>query len=129
MLVCLCIIWVFKLLRNIDIRVFLLHAQRRQEALFDAGADIPGIVDEDHLRPVMAYQLSAFFADGIGHDDDRAVAFYGAHKGKPDALVAAGGLHDNRVRPYLPFFFRFGDHVVCGPCLNGAADVQSFKFH
>ena len=61
--------------------------------------------------------------------DDGAVSLHSPHEGKTDALIAAGGFHDDRVGFYHSFFFRLADHIVGRSCLDGAAHVQTFKFH
>lgn len=127
--VCLCVVRILKLLGDIDFGIFPFHAQRCLEAFFDAGADIPRVVDKDHFRPVVVHQFATLFADRIRHDDDRAVSFHSSHEGKPDALIAAGRLHDDRIGFYLSFPFRFADHIVGRSCFYGAAHVQSLKFH
>ena len=84
-------------------------------------------MDQDHLGAVVLHQFPALFADRIRHDDLRLIAAHGPHQSQTDPLVAAGGLHDDRILVDQPLFFRFTDHIVRGPRLDGAAHVQPLE--
>ena len=123
------VVRVFKLLGHEHFGVLRLHSQCAVQALLDALADIPGIVDQLDLRPVVAHQLAPLLADRIGHDDDRPVPLHRAHEGQADALVAAGGLDDDGI--FVDQTFPLGglDHIQRRPGLDGAAHVQRLHLH
>ena len=123
------VVGVFKLLGHEHLRVLRLHPQGAVQALLDALADIPGVVDQLDLGPVVAHQLAALLADGIGHDDDGPVALHRAHEGQTDALVAAGGLHDDAVLVNQPCPFGGLDHVQGRAGLDGASHVQGLHLY
>ena len=106
-----------------------MHAKCRLQAFFDAGADVSGVVDQNYLCAVVAYQLSALLADGIRHNDDGAVAFHRAHQRESDPLVAACRLDNDRVLMDQTAFLGVADHIVGSARLDGAAHVQSLKFY
>ena len=85
-------------------------------------------MDQNDLRPVMTHQLATLLADGIGHDDDGFVPAHGTNERQADALVAAGGLHNDGVRLDEAFLLGIADHVVGRAGLDGTADIQAFKF-
>ena len=120
------VVRVFKLLGNEDLRVFRLHFHGAVQALLHAFANVSGIMDELDFRPVMTDQLPPLLTDGVRHDDDCPVAFDRTDQRQADALVAAGGLHDDAVRGKETFLFRLFDHIQRGAGFDGAADVQRF---
>ena len=121
------IIKVGELVRHIDVRVFCRHLMGKVNAVANALADIILIVNENDFRAVLLHQLSPLLTDGVGHDDDHPVALHRAHKGQADALVAAGGFHDDGafmdIAPLLCLFY----HIKSSPGLDGAAHIQSLK--
>ena len=123
------VVRVFELLGNEDLRIAGLHIHGALKAFLHALADITGVMNQLDFSAVMTDQLSAFLAHGVGHDDDRPVAFDRADQRQADALVAAGGLHDDGVRLDQAFLFRLLDHVQGGARFNGTADVQRFHFN
>ena len=120
---------IFKLLRHIDLRVLLCHPHGNGKALVNTVADVSGIMDQDHLRPVMPHQFSALLADGIRHDDDRPVSPDRPDQRQADALIAAGGLHNNGILLDQAFLFRLKNHVVRRSGLNRASYIQSLEFY
>ena len=125
-LLCHCIIGIGELLRYKHPGIFFLHAQRRLQALIDAGADITGVMDQPDLCPVMTDELGALLTDRVRHDDDRAVSPDSTDQRQADPLVSARGFHNDRVGTDDSLFFRLHDHVERGPRLDGSAHIEPF---
>ena len=123
------VVHVGELIRHIDIGIFFRHFSGERDALIDTVTDVSGIMDELHFRSVLMHQKPPLMADGVRHDNNHTVAFYGAHQSKTDALIAGGGLHDNRTFMQFTACFRLIDHIQCDPCLDGAADIHTLKFY
>ena len=120
---------VFKLLGDIHLGVPGRHVQGGFQAAADAVPNVPAVVDQHYLRPVVAHQLAALLAYRIGHDDNGAVPPHRPDEGQADPLVAAGGLHNHGVRPDSPLLLRLENHGEGGPGLDGAAHVYPLEFH
>ena len=99
------IVDVGELLGHEYIRVLPCKTQGSLQTFVDAGADVAGVMHQLHMRTIVAHQLPSLFADGIGHDNDGLVAFDGTDEGKTDALIAAGGFHDDGIFVEQAFFF------------------------
>ena len=125
-LLCHCIIGIGELLRYKHPGIFFLHAQRRLQALIDAGADITGVMDQPDLCPVMTDEFGALLTDRVRHDDDRAVSPDSTDQRQADPLVSARGFHNDRVGTDDSLFFRLHDHVERGPRLDGSAHIEPF---
>ena len=120
---------ILKLLRNKDMRVFFLHAQRGMQTFLDARADVARIMDQNDLGTVVTNELSSFLAYRVGHDDDRLKAHNGAHEGKADALITAGRLYYHGVLCYNTAVKGVKDHIVGGSCLYRSAYVKTLVFY
>ncbi len=120
---------ILKLLGNKDTGVFPGHAQGGLQAFFNAGADIPGVMDKDYLGAILVDELAALFAHGIWHNNFGLVAADSPYQRQANALVAAGGFDDNRVLADEPLLFRRLDHIVSCARLDGAAYIEAFKFY
>ena len=112
------VVIVLELLGDKDVRVLRLELEGGLQAFLDARADVARVVDQLDLRAVVADKLAAFLADGVGHDDNRAVALDSADESESDALIAACRLDDNRVFVNQPVLFRLLDHVERGAGLD-----------
>ena len=77
----------------------------------------------------MLHKQSAFAADGIRHNDNGAVTADCAHQSKTDALIAAGGFHNDGIRSDDSAPLCVKNHVKGGSGLNGTANVESFVFN
>ena len=85
-------------------------------------------MDQTDFRSVMTHEFCALLTDRIGHNDDRAVTLHRADKCQTDSLIAAGGLHNDRIRTNQAVLFRLLDHIKGCSCLDGTADVESLHF-
>ncbi len=85
-------------------------------------------MNQHYLGAIVAHQLAAFFADGVGHDNDGFVAANSANQCKSDALVTACGLYDDGVRQDAPLLLGGKNHLIGGTGFDGTADIQAFKF-
>ena len=124
---CFDVVVILELVRDEDVRVLLRHIECHLDALLDTFADVVAVVNETHLSAVLADQHTAFLADRVRHDDDDFIALHGAHKGQSDALVAAGGFHDDGVGADDALFFRRFDHLERGAGLDGTADIEALE--
>ena len=86
-------------------------------------------MNKNDLRAVMPDELPALDAHRIRHNDPDPIAPHRSHKGKTDALIAGGRLHDHRIGVQLALPLGFEDHIVSDPRLYRAADAQSFIFY
>ena len=120
---------IIKLLRQIHSWVFLRHTLRGQQTLLDGITDVAFIVNQNQLCTVHFYQLTAFFADGVRHDNTGFIAFYSANQSQTNPLIAAGRLYDDGVRFQQTLTLRFLDHGAGSPCFGGAAHVKTLKFY
>ena len=127
--VCLHIVDIGKLLRHKDTRIFLLHAQRRLQALINAGTDISGVVDQFDIRSIVAHKFSAFLTHGIRHDDHRMITADRSDQCQTDSLITTCWLNDNRVFLDQSFPLCCKNHLVRCTGLDRSADIDSFKFH
>ena len=91
-------------------------------------ADVTFIVNQDYFCPVLLHQLASLLTDGIRHDDDGLIASHGTDQGKTNALVAAGGFHNDGIRPDQALFLCVCNHVECSTSLNRTAHIQTLKF-
>ena len=82
-------------------------------------------MDQHHLGTIVAHELLALDADGVGHDDADLVAQHRADEGEADALVAGGGLDDDGILRDFALAHGLHDHVVGNSGLDGAAHVQA----
>ena len=78
-------------------------------------------MDQLDLSAVVTDELAAFLADGVGHDDDGAVAPDRAYERESDTLIAARRLDDDRVVVNQTLLLRLNDHIQRGARLDGAA--------
>ncbi len=120
---------IFKLLRYKHSWIFSGHGESFLEALFDTCANIPGVMNQNHLCSVMFHQLTSFFTDRIRHNNFCLISPYCSYQRQANALIAAGGLHNNGIFFNQAFFFRILYHIVSGSCLDGTSHIQPFKFH
>ena len=126
---CLYIINIGKLLRHKHTRIFLLHAQRRLQALINAGTDISGVVDQFDIRSIVAHKFSAFLTHGIRHDDHRMITADRSDQCQTNSLITARRFHNDRVFPDQAFLLSGKYHLIRRTGLDRAADIDSFKFH
>ena len=91
------VVRVLELLRHVDARVRGGQSFGLGDALLHARADVALVMDDNHLSPIMAHQLAPLLRDGVGHNDNRAVALDRADQRQANALIAAGGLHNNGI--------------------------------
>ena len=88
---------VLKLLRHEHLWILFGHTAGGLDAFINTIADIAGIVYQNHPGSVMLYQKTPLLADRVGHDNHRLISLHRTYQCKTDALVAAGGLHNDRV--------------------------------
>ncbi len=75
----------------------------------------------------MTDELAAFLADGVGHNDDGAVAPDRAYERESDTLIAARRLDDDRVVVNQTLLLRLNDHIQRGARLDGAAYIERLE--
>ena len=120
---------IIKLTGHKNIRVICCHIICHPLAFVDTVSDIPRIMHEDDLSPIMLHQHSPLFGNRIRHNDLYLISLYRSTKCKADALVAAGRLYDHgsprRDKLFLLCIFQ---HVQSSPRLDRAAHIQTLKF-
>ena len=123
------VVAVHELLGHEHARVVGGHPLGEGDALPNAGADVPLVMDADHLGPVMLHDAPALHRAGVRHDDAGRVALHGRHEREPHALVAAGGLHDNGIGAKLAALLGALDHLQRRTRLHRSAHVHRFELH
>ena len=119
------IVRVLELVGNEYLLILPGHLRRQFDTVLDTLADIAGVMNELYLGPVLGYQISAFHADRIRHDNDCLIPFDRPYKGQPDALVAAGRFHNNGILTKLSPFLSLFDHLQGCPRFDRTANVHA----
>ena len=118
-----------ELLGDEHLRILLGHSLRYRGAFGYGVANVASVMDKHHFRAVVAHKLAAFFADAVGHDNDRPVALHRADESESYALVSASGLDYHGVGPEQPARLGVTNHVERRTGLYGAANVHCLELY
>ena len=118
---------VVELAGNKDLRVVFSHFVRNSLTFRDTIANIACIMYQNYFRAIVLHQFAALLGNRIRHDDLDGVALDRAAQREADALIAACGFDNDRIRTNQAAALRVRYHIQSGARFDGAADVQALK--